>query len=272
MDIVDRLNAEHDWHKARRKVLYQKVVCLLKVCSVDLLSFEEVRSKLQLHQKFYRGLQEVPLDLIRGSVGRFDDFSSAFLPLKEYDQERWQRVDVAMVEGKTPPIDLYQVGQVYFVLDGNHRVSVARQRGYELIEAYVWEFPTPVEFNAEVDLDNILIRAEQTAFLERAGEKNSEAASSIQFTNPGCYKDVSQQIEFYRHGIQGEDEGPLSYSQAFPIWYKEAFLPSVKAIRRNDLLAQFPDRTEADLFIWSWKNSGPIEELVLDDGDPADQA
>ena len=185
MEVLDRLDAEHDWKLARRKLLYQKVVCHFKECSVDLLSFEKIRSALRLDQKLYRGMQEIPLDHIQGSVGRFDDFTAGFLPLKEYMEKRWEQVDVAMIQGKTPPIDLYQVGQVYFVLDGNHRVSVARQRGHAAIEAYVWEFPTPVEFTADANIDDLLIEAEQAAFLDRAGKDNAPAAGSIRFTCPG---------------------------------------------------------------------------------------
>jgi uncharacterized ParB-like nuclease family protein len=76
---------------------------------------------------------------------------------------------VAMMAGKTPPIDVDQVGKPYFVLDGNHRVSVARQHGFESIEAYVSEFPTPYGLGPAADLDELLIRSEQIEFLERIG-------------------------------------------------------------------------------------------------------
>jgi hypothetical protein len=129
MEVYDALSmydSEEDWHWARRKVLYQEVVCFFKQCSVDLLSFEDVRSGLHLRHKIDRVLQEIPLDHIRGSVGRYDDFTSVFLPRKEHLRERWKRVEVAMKAGKTPPIDVYQVGESYFVRDGNHLVSIAR--------------------------------------------------------------------------------------------------------------------------------------------------
>ena len=271
MNILDRLDAEHDWKKARRKLLYQKVVCHFKECSVDLLSFEKVRASLNLNQKFYRGFQEVPLDLIQGSVGRFNDFTAAFLPRKEYLQERWQRVDVAMITGKTPPIDLYQVGQVYFVLDGNHRVSVARQRDHKTIEAYVWEFPAPADFSAETDIDELLIETERAAFLERVGEDNEQAGRSMVFTCPGCYKDVSQQVELYRHDIQKASDEPISFQFAFSNWYEDAYMPAVEAIRQDEQLSRFPGRTEADLFIWSWQNSNVIEELELKENDDDNQ-
>jgi len=266
MEVLDRLDAEHDWKRARRKVLYEKVICHLKDCSIDLLSFEKVRSALHLDQKFYRGLQEVPLDLIRGSVGRFDDFTASFLPLKKHMEKRWEGVGVAMAQGKTPPIDLYLVGQVYFVLDGNHRVSVARQQGHTSIEAYVWEFPTVLDFTADVDIDKLLLEAEQADFLESVSPDNAPEAASIRFTCPGCYKDIAQQVEQYRYGAHETAGEPVSYGQAFANWYEEAYVPAVDAIRQNELLSQFPDRTEADLFIWSWQNGNTIEGLELASG------
>ena len=75
-------------------------------------------------------MQEIPLDHIRGSVGRFDDFTSAYMPRKDHLRHRWEGVDQAMMQGKTPPIEVYQVDDIYFVMDGNHRVSVARQHGF----------------------------------------------------------------------------------------------------------------------------------------------
>jgi uncharacterized ParB-like nuclease family protein len=269
MSVLERLDAEEDWQKAHRKVLYQEVVCLIKRCSVDLLSFQDVSSGLHLHQKLYRGFQNIPLDQIRGSVGRFNDFDSAFMPRKGHMRERWQGVDQAMMQGKTPPIDVYQVGEIYFVVDGNHRVSVSRQHGYKMIEAYVTEFQTPFKPSAEADLDEILIKSEQTAFMEKAGETNAEAANSMVFTCAGCYEDVSKQVEIYRQQKQSLGGAPYSFEQAFPEWRDEVYGPAIEAIRENDLASQFPDRTEADLFIWSWQNNQAIEELELNDAQTA---
>jgi uncharacterized ParB-like nuclease family protein len=260
------MDADEDWRNARRKVLYKEVVCLIKRCSVDLLSFHDVQHGLHLHQKLYRGLQEIPLEQIRGSVGRFSDFDSAFLPRKGYMKERWEGVDQAMRKGKTPPIDVYQVGEIYFVVDGNHRVSVSRQRGFETIEAYVTEFISPVHPSAEAGIDEILIQAEQVAFQEKVGEANAEAAGSMVFTCSGCYEDVSEQVETYRQQkqiLQGKPS--YTFEEAFPDWREEVYDPAVEAIRANGLVSQFPDRTEADLFIWSWQNNQAIEELEGDD-------
>ncbi len=265
MNVGQRLDPEEDWRNARRKVLYQEVVCLIKRCSVDLLSFEEVRSSLHLNEKIYRGLEVIALDQIRGSVGRFDDFTSAYMPRKDHMRERWEGVDQAMMESKTPPIEVYQVGEIYFVVDGNHRVSVARQHGYPTIEAYVTAFQTPFGLSGDERIDEMLIKSEQAAFLQKAGESNAEAVSDMVFTCSGCYEDVSQQVEVYQQQKQVlEDRPSYSFEQAFLDWREEVYSPAIEAINAHDLVSQFPERTEADLFIWSWQNGQALEELELD--------
>jgi hypothetical protein len=264
-EALSKFDAQEDWKWARRKILYQEVVCFFKQCSVDLLSFEDVRSGLHLVQKIERGLQGIPLDRIRGSVGRDDDFTSAFLPRKRHLQDRWERVDVAMKAGKTPPIDVYQVGESYFVLDGNHRVSIAHQHGLETIEAYVWEFPTPFGLSPEADIDELLIKSERVVFLEKIGQASPPAVREIVFTFTDCYGDLLDMIETYRQGLEEMEEKPVSIEQAVSTWYEEVYGPAIEIIQNNSLLDRFSNRTEADLFIWVWRNNKALEELVLED-------
>src|SRR5687767_2862322 len=150
---ITRLEAQKHWERARQAVVFERFTGLLPSRTADLLSFEEVRDRLRLVQKTYRGLHEIPLDNIIGSVGRYRDFTRTFLPRNADLQERWQRVNAVAATQGVPPIEAYQVGEVYFVLDGNHRVSVARQNGAKTIEAHVWEFPTPVGLSPQANID-----------------------------------------------------------------------------------------------------------------------
>lgn len=261
MQDLDLFSAEQDWRNARRKVLYQDVVCLIKRCSVDLLSFNEVQEKQHLMQQNYIGLQVVPIENIRGSVGRFDDFNSAFLPKKDHMQGRWQKVEVAMLEGKTPPVDLYQVGDDYYVLDGNHRVSVSRQRGMDTIEAYVTKFAPQGHSDDTERVDDVFIETERLAFLEKSGRSNAADAEAMVFTCPGCYEVVTKQIDDYRQGVAEKEERSISFAEAFSEWNDEVYAPSVAVIRKDDLISKFPDRTEADLFVWTSQNSTELEDL-----------
>ena len=145
--LFDQYELQKSWDSARRGVLVQNVVCTFKHCSVDLIPFEEVRTRLHLTHKRCRGVQEIELDHIRGSVDRYQDFTSAFLPRGSHLRQRWQRVRTVVFTQGMPPIEVYQVGKVYFVRDGHHRVSVARMNQTTHIQAYV----TPVQASVEIN-------------------------------------------------------------------------------------------------------------------------
>jgi hypothetical protein len=139
-NLLTLYELQTSWARARREVFRQRLVCALKRCPFDLVPFEEVRQRLRLAHRICRGLQEIDLECIQGSVGRYRDFTSAFLPRQRHLRQRWERVQLMIATQGLPPIEVYQVGEAYFVLDGNHRVSVARQMGLKMIEAYVCEF------------------------------------------------------------------------------------------------------------------------------------
>ncbi len=162
--------AINDFRDARRKANLQALWARLSRQSNELLSYEEVQKKLQLTGGVPRGLQDIPIDHIIGSVGRYRDFSRDFLPLTDTDEERWARVELAMnTMIGVPPIDVYKVGEVYFVRDGHHRVSVAKQMGATTIQAYVTEIPTDFVLTPKMDIRDIIIQAELRAFLDRGG-------------------------------------------------------------------------------------------------------
>jgi hypothetical protein len=263
MNKYERLLAEEHWQRARRKVLYDEVVCLIRRCTVNMLSFDEVQADLHLRQKVNRGLQTISLDSIQGSVGRFNDFTNAFLPRSEHLHDRWINVDVALKRGKTPPIDVYQVGDTYFIVDGNHRVSAARQEGWTEIEAYVTEFVTPVEPGSAAELDEQLVGSEQAAFFEQIGPVADDINQSLVFTCSGCYEDVTAQVENHRRSMEALEGRPVTGREAIENWYQEVYAPTIAAIHSHGLMEQFPKRTEADLFIWAQQNGNALEEIVL---------
>jgi hypothetical protein len=248
-----------DWGQARRKVLYQRVVCAISQCSVDMMSFKQVKERLRLGNPHNRGLQSIALAQVKGSVGRYEDFTSTFLPRQDYLKDRWIGVEKLMLAGKAPPIDVYQVGEAYFVVDGNHRVSVARQLGLETIEAYVTDFETPFDLDPEADIDRLFIETEQAEFMRQVGESNAEKAGKIVLSCAGCYRDLGGQIDAYRAGMEARDGRPVTVEEAFEAWHGEVYERALKAVRREGLVDMFPERTEADLFVWSWQNSQELE-------------
>lgn len=116
----------------------------------DLVRFADVAQPLQAHQQIHRQIQSVPLDSIVGSVGRARDFTRTFLPRPSVNEERWAQLDAAFnAMVVLPPVELYQIGAVYFVRDGHHRISVARVNGLPEIEADVVELKSPVDLQVK---------------------------------------------------------------------------------------------------------------------------
>ncbi len=173
----------------RRDSIWQEILGLLNRGPAELLPFEEVRQRLKLRPGLFRGLQHIPLDRVIGSVGRYHEFNRAFLPRRADD--RWRRINSLWQRGASlPPIEVYKVGDVYFVSDGNHRVSVARANGATHIEAYVTEFHSPVSLDAETDLDDLIIKQEQAEFLERTRLPTLRPGARIELTVPGGYRQL----------------------------------------------------------------------------------
>jgi len=248
---MDDVQAKLDFREARRKAFFEKILALLTNRAVDLLPFEEVRRRLRLRSQYYRGLQDIPLDRIVGSVSRYHDFTRTFLPRHDAMRDRWQRVDSLVRQGGgLPPIEVYQVGEVYFVKDGNHRVSVARQAGAPTIEAYVWEFPTPVPLTAEDDLDDLLLKHEYAEFLKHTGLDRLRPEQHIEFTTPGHYQELEEHIAVHRYYLGLEQGREIPYEEAVTSWYDNVYMPMVRVIREQGVLKEFPGRTEADLYVW----------------------
>lgn len=216
-----------------------------------LLSFDQVQELLRGRQGIDRGTQVIPIANIIGSVGRYQDFDRAFLPLSGADAERWKRLDVALNELRNlPPIDVYKIGEVYFVRDGNHRVSVAAANGLTNIEADVTEIAARVPLTPAVDIDDLIIKTEYAHFLERTGLDDARPDQAIELTEPGRYEILLEHIEVHRYylGLQWGREPTLA--EAAASWYDTVYRPIIEAIRETEIMKEFPHRTDADLYLW----------------------
>jgi hypothetical protein len=80
MDDTYSIQTRRDWKRARHAAFVQDVLAIFRQRPVDLLPFEGVREQLQLRERQYLGLQDVPLDNIIGSVGRYQNFTRDFFP------------------------------------------------------------------------------------------------------------------------------------------------------------------------------------------------
>lgn len=217
----------------------------------SLLSFDDVQSVLRSQTGVPRGTRMISLDHIVGSVGRYRDFDRAFLPLNPASEERWKGIDVALNESRgLPPIDVYQVGEVYFVRDGNHRVSVAKANHLAEIEARVTEIPARVALTPDLDIDEVIRKAEYSRFLEENGLCPTAPEASIEVTEPGRYGQLSEHIAVHRYYLGLERQADVPLEEAARSWYDNVYLPVVEAVRQSGVLQEFPQRTEADLYLW----------------------
>lgn len=240
-----------DFQQARFKAFLNRLAALFSGRPVRLLSYEEVREKLHIGGPIYRGIQVVPLEKIAGSLNRYHQFDRAFLPLDNSTAERWQRVAHAFYkEISLPPIVLYKVGEVYFVVDGHHRVSVARQQGQQFIEAEVRECQTRVNITPDLKPEDLEILHDKVHFLERTNLDRLRPEARIKVTIPDGFSRMLEHIAVHRYFMGLDEQRPISEEEAVTHWYDTVYLPVVQIIRESGILEDFPGRTEADLYLW----------------------
>jgi len=254
-------SAVEDFNRARLQAQLNDLVSRLTGRSTELLSYEDIRRKLKARERSLQHLEDIPLDAIVGSVGRYRDFTRSFLPRQESSKGRWAQIEVAMTGMKgVPPIEVYQVGDAYFVRDGHHRVSVARQLGADHIQAYVTEVKTKVPLGPDVEPEDLILKAEYAEFLERTDIDDVRPEADLRVTEPGKYPVLEEHIEVHRHFMGLEQERHIPYLEAVAHWYDEVYLPVVQLIRQRGLLRDFPERTETDLYLWLSGHRALLEE------------
>jgi nucleotide-binding universal stress UspA family protein len=209
------------------------------------------------------GLRDIPLSAIIGSVGRYSDFTRSFLPLQSKDEQRWAMVHKRStdLEG-LPPIEVYQIGEAYFVRDGNHRVSVARRLGATHIQAYVTVVDSKVPLSPDVQHDDLIIKAEYADFLDRTRLDQVRPQADLSVTAPGQYPLLLEHIEVHRYFMGLNLQQEITYKQALGHWYDEVYFPIVQVIREQRILQSFPDRTETDLYLWLSEYRADLEAAL----------
>ena len=270
---MKQLRARADFETARIQAFLRDAGSVLRGDVRPLLSFDEVRRAARLEGQSYRGLKDIPVAAIRGSAGRPNDFDASFLRVKPWMRKRWEQLDAAMRTGETvPPIEVYHLGNVYFVKDGHHRVSVARHLGWTTIPAKVIEVRTRAPLADDMDTAALLKAKEYVDFLERTQLDRIRPEAWILVSRLGRYDRIFEDILGHRYfmGLQQYREVPMAEASAS--WYDNVYKPIADLIREYDILSHFPGRTEADLYLWitaRWlelsrdqKPAGPAEAIA----------
>lgn len=248
------------FHRARRRAALEALLARFSGRPADLLSYDEVVGKLGVSGQSSLGVGQIPIASIVGSVGRYQDFSRTFLPRLEEDEERWVRVGAAANSiADLPPIEVYKVGDSYFVLDGNHRVSIARQQKLRFIDASVIEVRTRVPLPAGASPDGLIIAAEHAAFLAYTRLDQLRPEADLQVSVPGQYRHLESHIEAYRFVLETAEERELPLVEAAGRWFDDVYRPLVEAIREQGILRYFPGRTETDFFVWLARHRAELQ-------------
>jgi len=249
------------FNAARRRAFVQDVLAEVSGRSDDLLSFHDVQEHLKLSEPGQEDahLEEIPLDRIVGSVGRYRDFNRAFLPRAHIDPQRWARVARLGSQVALPPISVFRIGDVYFVQDGNHRVSVARVRKQKTIMARVVDIPVRVPLGPDTAPDDLILKSGYAEFLEKTSLDRVYGEKHIEMTRPGSYRSLLQHIEVHQFYVGLRSRDYPSLPEAAAHWYRDVYLPVVERIRASGILAHFPGRTEADLYLWITENRARLQ-------------
>ena len=248
--MVDK-TAQEDFEVALKRGFWRSVINWFKQDQNKLLPFDEVRMELPVLSEHSIGLRQIPIENVVGSVGRYHDFDRAFLPRQTHTRGRWVSIDKAHLQDIIlPPIEVYKVGDLYFVKDGNHRVSVARERGQKFVDANVIEMDVPVKLDPSISIDELIAKREQIEFFQKTHLHQNFPGVEIALSVPGGYQKLIEHIETHRWFMGEREKSAVDWDKAVVDWYKQVYEPLVKVIRDNQTLKDFSGRTEADLYLW----------------------
>jgi hypothetical protein len=250
---LERFRALEDFDSARARAFRRSLRSILTGRAHTLKSIEPMLRAAGLEGRSAGGTQEIPVDRIVGSASsdaKTSDFDPGFLPVNRRMRERWTRIYEAMVEGdELPPIDVYKVDDSYYVIDGHHRVSVARSLGRPAINARVINVRTRAPLPPDVDAAALLQAAEYAAFLETTQLHRTRPQARFECSRLGRYDEILKHIVGHGYFMAREQGREVPLQEAATSWYDHVYVPVTQAIRKHRVLEQLPGWTEADLYV-----------------------
>jgi len=250
---VERIRAIQDFDSARARAFWRNLRTILTGRAERLRSIEPMLRAAGTEGRSFGGVHEIPVDRIAGSVApdlKSGDFDPSFLPLNRRMRERWTRIYQAMVEGdELPPIDVYKVDDLYYVIDGHHRVSVARALGRPTINARVINVKTRAPLGPQTDTRALLSAAEYAHFLDATQLHRTRPEARLNCSRLGRYDEMMKHILGHGWFLSQEQQRGVSLQEAAASWYDHVYMPIAKAIRKHNVLEKLPGWTEADVYV-----------------------
>jgi ParB-like nuclease domain len=239
----------------------------------DLLELDEVEERLRPFARRYVGVRAIPLDQVVGTEGRAGAFTREFQPRHSFGRDRLRSLAGAFPDDGFPPIVVVKLGGTYFVIDGHHRVALARRRGAEEIDADVTEFVTRVPLPPAADMVEVVLRQLELVFLEDSGLAAARDGVRISASRPAVYLELLENIQVHGYHLMRERERVLERAEIAADWYETVYAPTMRAVERDRLGDYYRHAPDADLFLLlhrrrreSFPSCGcpPLEETSAD--------
>ena len=252
MDFNGQTNA--DFSKARNKALFNEIQHFLNPDEAALISLTDLKKLLKPANETYVGMKVVPVKSIVGSEGRYKDFDNNFFPKSSHIRSRWESIDRAHMENVIlPPVTLYEIGGLYFVRDGNHRVSVAKTKGIEFIDAEVVSLKSEIQFKPGVSMKYIIkqiLNYEKRVFYTETNFGDITDYWCLDFTSNGQYDVIYNHILTHKYYINLNKTEEVSMTDAISSWFLQVYMPVVQIIQKSHIMRKFRHRTISDLYVW----------------------
>lgn len=243
-------DAENDFLRMRRRQVLSRLGAWLRREPDDvniMLPFDEVVAALGRTGERRLGLQVITLDSIVGSVDRTRDFDRRFRPTSGRARSRWERLALAQRRGESvPPIDVYRVGDLHFVIDGHHRVSVAHAMNLRTIDAYVVEIITRLSAEGIRRRGDLIVKDYRRIFLDRV-PLTGPARAAIRLADAWEYSELSEAVEAWGFRLMQDEQTYLDRPTVARRWYAEEFVPVVTMLRQAGMIET---QTEAEAYLW----------------------
>lgn len=245
---------DDDFTKARNKALVNEIQHLLNPEEATLISFTDIKKLLKPKDEVYKGMQVVPINLIVGSEGRYMDFDNHFFPKSHFLKERWERIDMAHLQDvPLPPITLYEVGGLYFVRDGNHRVSVAKAKGCDFIDAEVVSLQSEIKLkpgSSKEEMIKQVISYEKRVFYAETNFGDITDYWCLDFSTTGQYDVIYNHILIHKYYINMNKKEEIPFQDAVMSWFTNVYLPVMQVINEYHIMKKFKGRTKSDLYVF----------------------
>jgi len=234
---LNLLEAREQFDNRRRRAFWRAVVRTRRLPTLD-----QVVSAARFEGKSSRSVQEIRLDKVAGTAtaAKQIDFDSSFLPLSRRQRERWSRLYAFMSAGyaDVPPIEVYQLEDTYYVIDGHHRVSIARALGRDRIEAKVTGIKTRAPIGRDLSRKSLQHVADYARFLEKTGLDRVRPQARTALIGFGRYEDLHDHIVGHKYFVSLEQQRDVPFEVAAASWYDNVFVPVNQLVNKHEIVKQ----------------------------------